>query len=249
MCPGDPGTLPDSGGAFLMASVQQSIRRWLPAVVLLVVLGVAVLLVVRPRMLVETDGPFTIRTSGLLRRLLGLDIAGRITDPVPILLGVGSLTVGLALLVTLWGTVFGRRRGGPQVRIDADERTTGTAPSITAAARTDLFADSTDHDTPAKRAMGYRREVRAEVREAAIRMLGRAEGWSREEAARALAAGTWIDDPNAAALLADRSAVTVPWRTRIIDWLHPEPTFARRVDRTVTAIETYDAPGEGDGGD
>ncbi|MGA9400508.1 DUF7269 family protein [Haladaptatus sp.] len=80
-----------------------------------------------------------------------------------------------------------------------------------------------------------RATARRHVRRAAIETL-RAEGDTKQEAAERLEAGSWTDDPRAAAFLGASNA-SIPLRTRINDWARGE-TFDRRAERAVSELRT-----------
>jgi hypothetical protein len=60
---------------------------------------------------------------------------------------------------------------------------------------------------------------------------------SRERAREAVAAGTWTDDPVAAAFLAGEGGPVPSLRARARLWLLPERERERRVERALRAIE------------
>lgn len=76
-------------------------------------------------------------------------------------------------------------------------------------------------------------DLRRRVREAAIARLV-AEGHSEATARAALAAGTWTDDPQAAALLAD--AVEVPLNRRLRAAFRREPAHRLRLRRAIDEL-------------
>lgn len=81
----------------------------------------------------------------------------------------------------------------------------------------------------------YRRRLRREVRRAAVETLAAETGASDGAIRRSLEAGTWTDDPVAAALFTEEPAGS--WRDRIRTAVGRETTFQRRVRRAVAAIE------------
>lgn len=77
-------------------------------------------------------------------------------------------------------------------------------------------------------------DVRETLAETTVETLVRQAGTDRADARAAVEAGTWTDDPVAAAFL---GAPTQPLSARIRHWLDPAAERQRRVDRTVRAIE------------
>lgn len=68
----------------------------------------------------------------------------------------------------------------------------------------------------------------------AVRVLGRAEGYTPEEARRLLATGEWTDDPRAAMVFTD---ITPPLRIRLIDRFRRQHRYERAVEAALTALE------------
>ena len=100
---------------------------------------------------------------------------------------------------------------------------------------------------------GVRRQrasVRGRLRSTAVRTYARATGSDESAARRAVAAGTWTDDPTAAAFLAapDGPAPSLVSRLRL--WLDPVAERRRRIEATVDAVESLveDDRGAGDRG-
>lgn len=81
-----------------------------------------------------------------------------------------------------------------------------------------------------------RERVRNAIEDAAIDAIRRRWGCSRTEAERAVEAGSWTDDPFAAAFLTrDRPAVSPAALVR--ERLRTEPAFRHRAGRAVAAID------------
>lgn len=78
--------------------------------------------------------------------------------------------------------------------------------------------------------------VRTRLRSLAVEILCRGRGYDRDEAQRALAAGTWTEDPVAAAFLADAST-SQPLRRRVRRWVLPSAERRARIERTVAELE------------
>jgi hypothetical protein len=78
-----------------------------------------------------------------------------------------------------------------------------------------------------------RRTSRGRIREVAIAVIAADENVDRETAARRIAAGSWTDDPRAAAFVGGRRHA--PLRTRIRDWASGE-RFERWAARAVDEI-------------
>lgn len=82
-----------------------------------------------------------------------------------------------------------------------------------------------------------RRTARGRVRETAISVVADAERIDPETAAERVAAGSWTDDPRAAAFLGGRHLA--PLRTRIRDWASGE-RFERWATRAVAEVEAIE---------
>jgi hypothetical protein len=81
-----------------------------------------------------------------------------------------------------------------------------------------------------------RHRLREDVREVATATLQRREGHSPEEAAEAVQAGTWTDDPFAAAFFTGRPP-EADVIDRVRELLHRQLPFARRTVRAIDEIE------------
>ena len=79
--------------------------------------------------------------------------------------------------------------------------------------------------------------VRGRLRSLAVETLVTVDGCSREAARGRVTEGSWTDDAVAAAYLADREA-TLPFWRRLLAWLRPAATRARRIERAADAIAT-----------
>lgn len=99
------------------------------------------------------------------------------------------------------------------------------------ALRTARRRGTTDGGGRARSADGSVERVRSQVRTAAIAAVA-ADG-DREAAVDAVDAGTWTDDPVAAAFVGDDD---YPLGERLRAWLDPEAALDRRVDRAVGAV-------------
>lgn len=76
-------------------------------------------------------------------------------------------------------------------------------------------------------------DVERAVRSVAVDVLRRDAGYEVDDLSAALEAGTWTDDPRAAAYLGDD--VELPIRLRVIDWASGDP-YRRRVDAAVAEL-------------
>lgn len=86
-----------------------------------------------------------------------------------------------------------------------------------------------------------REEVREALRSLAVDVVARTEGCSRASALEQVDSGEWTDDPVAAAYVAGE----LPLRRRLVAWVRPRRAVARRVERTVAALEaSLDEGGE-----
>lgn len=73
------------------------------------------------------------------------------------------------------------------------------------------------------------------LEEVAIRILGRTEGYSPDEARTVLETGEWTDDPRAAMVFAD---ITPPLRVRLVDRFRSQHRYERAVEAALTALES-----------
>jgi len=80
-------------------------------------------------------------------------------------------------------------------------------------------------------------EVRGTLAQTATDIYAEYADSDRERAREAVRVGTWTDDPVAAAFLADEGGPDPGLGARVRLWLVPERERARRVERTVQAIE------------
>lgn len=89
-----------------------------------------------------------------------------------------------------------------------------------------------------------RDSVQSRLRSAAIETIAAIERCPRATARERVLAGEWTDDPVAAAFLGDAEAPDYPLRWRLYAWLHEEQAFEESVDRSLSAIESYEESGE-----
>ncbi|USZ68344.1 hypothetical protein NGM10_01060 [Halorussus salilacus] len=80
--------------------------------------------------------------------------------------------------------------------------------------------------------------VRSTLAETAAGVHARGGGLSSEEARKAVETGAWTDDPTAAAFLAGEDGPEFPLSARLREWLDPAAERRRRVERTVSAVES-----------
>ena len=86
--------------------------------------------------------------------------------------------------------------------------------------------------------------VRERFRETAVRTVARVENCEHAEARRRVRAGTWTDDAEAAAFLADGGDARATWRTRVYAALQGESPFQRGARRAVEAVVALAAEAE-----
>ena len=196
------------------------VRRWVNRSVLLAgvaALFVAAVLLVRP----ETVDQF-VDTAAVDRRLSGT--AG-------IVAVVGGILLAIAVGVWKGATATTRAdagpiRGGESAAVDSD----GSAVPFDAAIETAVEAGDEDR----------RAGVRARLRSAAVETIATRSG-RRESAVREkVRTGEWTDDVVVGAFLGDERAADYPLRWRLYDWLYPDRAFREAVERTLTAIESYE---------
>lgn len=113
----------------------------------------------------------------------------------------------------------------------APERAEPAAPGQTVDDALEWITDS----GPEAGTRGARSEVRAAVRDTAIRAYASETGVSMERAADAVDSGEWTDDRVAAAFVGDERAPHFPLRERLRGWVRPERAFSRRADRAAGA--------------
>ncbi|WP_254546200.1 DUF7269 family protein [Halomarina pelagica] len=77
----------------------------------------------------------------------------------------------------------------------------------------------------------------------AVEVLTRYDGCTPEEARTRLAAGSWTDDPLAAAFFADEGRVGRPLRERLRAVVSSDPAFRRQARRAVAALDSRAAGG------
>jgi hypothetical protein len=157
----------------------------------------------------------------------------------------GCVAVGLYLVRAAGRSPEERTLGGdsgPAERFEAlldapPERVTATRDELTAGAldaQIDGAVAGDDHALAA---------VRERLADVAAAALTRHTDHTAASAEEAVAAGTWTDDPVAAAFLAGPAGpvFALPARTR--RWLDPETERRRRIDRTVRAVEAVAGAG------
>ncbi|WP_336037955.1 DUF7269 family protein [Halobacterium yunchengense] len=88
-----------------------------------------------------------------------------------------------------------------------------------------------------------RGEVRAAVRETAVRAYASRADVDEDDAAAAVAAGEWTDDRVAAAFVGDERAPHYPLRERLRGWVVPERAFERRAERAAAAVHALATDG------
>lgn len=213
----------------------------LPIAALLVLLACATLIVLRPGLLLQSSDPYSIKLSGAIASWVPVDVSTRFTAPVPVLLLVGTITTTSAILFMM---LERGEAGSAQSTVPIDRRLTGSDRTVSGQALTELVAESKSPETSLAVKRRHRDEIRELLQEAAVTAFVHHERCSRAEALDRLSAGEWPDDPRASAFLGGPAAADVPLRTRILDWLHPEPTFHRRADRTAEVLHRYVHPEE-----
>ena len=109
---------------------------------------------------------------------------------------------------------------------------------------------------PRRQLIRDRADLREEVAAAAVTAVADRENCSPEEAEERIEAGTWTDDPHAAAFLGGADAERPPLFDRLKLAASPETRFQHRVGRAADAVartagvtdpETEDAPATDDG--
>ncbi|MFB6162455.1 MAG: hypothetical protein ABEJ86_03315 [Halococcoides sp.] len=184
-------------------------------------LGVALVALVAPLPdPVRSVGEALARSEGVVTvvaGLLGLVAAVVIVDLDP--------RAGLSRLLGGTGT---RRIRGRSRRPDDDQAQPEAIPGSEIETALDRLRER-DGAVPVQT---ERQRIRRRLTEAAIDTVSEAEGISHQAAADRVAAGTWTDDPRAAAFLGDDRA---PLWVRIRDWLFGPPT-ERRARATVAEI-------------
>ena len=196
------------------------VRRWVNWSVLLAgvaALFVAAVLLARPTMV----GQF-VDTAAADRRLSGT--AGIVAVVGGILL---ATTVGIWKGMTATTrTDAGPIRGGENVAVDSD----GSAVPFDAAIETAIEANDENR----------RADIRARLRSAAVETIATRSGRDESAVREVVLTGGWTDDVVVGAFLGDERAADYPLRWRLYDWLYPDRAFREAVERTLTAIESYE---------
>ncbi|WP_158057986.1 DUF308 domain-containing protein [Halorussus halophilus] len=89
---------------------------------------------------------------------------------------------------------------------------------------------------PRRESIRKRRQLRETLEAEALAAVARRENCSREEAEEMLRAGTWTDDPHAAAFLGGADAPRPPIRDRLRLAVSTQSLFQHRVRRTADAV-------------
>ena len=196
------------------------VRRWVNRFVLLAgmaALFVAAVLLVRPAAVGQL-----VDTAAVDRRLSGT--AGIVAVVGGILL---ATTVGIWKGATATTRAdAGPIRGGENAAVDSD----GSAVPFDAAIETAIEADDEDR----------RADVRARLRSAAVETIAARGGRDDPAVREEVLTGEWTDDVVVGAFLGDERAADYPLRWRLYDWLYPDRAFREAVERTLTAIESYE---------
>jgi len=165
------------------------------------------------------------------------DVAG---DPA--LVAVVGLLAGALGALALGREATGDSRAEAWVPDPAPERASYDEARTTGSAIDSALAIDPDADADERKRLAHQRTTaRGRVRERAIAAVAAAENCDRERAAERIDAGTWTDDPRAAAFLG--GARHAPLRVRIRDWASGE-RFERWATRAVAETEAL-ADGEG----
>jgi len=171
-------------------------------------------------------------TLGALLGVVGLVAVAvpQITTPLP----TGEafvVIVGVVLLLGAFGQIQRRRRTEveyaetPDAELAVDLPTPG-----------DEFDRRLDRLALTRFSEADRHRLREDVGEVAMTTLQRREGYSPEEAAEAVEAGTWTDDPFAAAFFTGRPP-DADVTDRVRELLHRELPFKRRAVRAIDEVE------------
>lgn len=196
---------------------------------------------------------------GTVEPALPIDALARsqpLSDPLVRAGTFAALGVG-AVLWTAWTTpsrIAGRSgTGSSRVSELPDFEALRADPPETATATPVVGSSFQKRIETAKSAAAAGRDdgVRGRLRSLAVETLVTAEGCSREAARERVAEGSWTDDAVAVAYLADREA-TLPFWRRLLAWLRPAATRARRIERAADAIArraTTRPERDSDGGD
>lgn len=189
-----------------------------------------------------------------MRRLAAIGaavaLAGLAVAVAPSLLGANPLPAALVAAVGLLALAAGLRAGLSRLRGNADPPDL-PSPELRAPAAVPggEFDDRLDRAARrGVRAAGDRGAVRDALEATAVAVLVRSDGDSPERARERLAAGTWTDDPEAAAFFRPATAPAGPLEL-LRTTATGDSTFRRRADRAVAALERrIDGDGSSDGG-
>ena len=141
--------------------------------------------------------------------------------------------VGVLGLVQTFGVAYGRLRGERNAAglPEVERRRPFPSPGASFDAGLATLPGATSRDADRERAV-----ARDRLREAALAVLTRYEGYDRSSAERALDRGTWTDDPRAAAFFAPDTAETA-LSARIRDAVSAERAFVRRAGAVATVLD------------
>ncbi|WP_267163593.1 DUF7269 family protein [Halovenus salina] len=152
-----------------------------------------------------------------------------------LLLFLASVLPVVGLVVSsavIWRVVRARSRGiaaGPTDQRDNKQVVGYTLQQRLSEATADWYRCEAGYTTT---------NIREQLEESAARAVTTTTGVDEETAQETLAAGTWTDDPVAAAFLS--AQCRQPLGERLKGALDPGQAFRRRVDRTITAIEVLE---------
>lgn len=171
---------------------------------------------------------------------------GPVDDAITVLAAADTASVGLIagvlVLVALFLTMRSRPASGQQGTHPADsrfERVATAPPEQTTASHRSLTAAAVDDEIrqAIERGDDSLGEVRSLLRETAASAYAERMDVSESRATERIERGEWTDDPVAARFLAGNDGPDTPVRTRLRRWLLPGEERARRIERTVAAIE------------
>ena len=195
--------------------------------------------------LVALGAVFALRPALVLERVPELEAVLATVDPETVVLALAVVFVVFAPVLGMTGRLR-RSTPSPLVADDpaASERT--AVDDRPSAARTDriggrideLVATATAYDSEPRDAReAARAQLLETLRPIAATAYANRAGVSLEAATAAVEAGTWTDDPRAAAFLATPEGPSIPLWLWLVDLVRTARPFAAHLDATLDEIE------------
>lgn len=203
------------------------------------------LLTLPAAVLVAVGAVFVVRPALVLERVPELETALAAVDPEIVVLALAVVLVAFAPTLGIAGRL---RPSSPsslvaddsatEPRAPVDDRSATDRPDAVGAAIDERIALATAYDSePRDVREAAREELLASLRSIAATAYANRAGIATEEAAAAIEAGAWTDDPRAAAFLAAPSGPSVPLWLWLVDLVRSADPFGRHLEATIDEIE------------